>query len=84
MKFQVQLVSLRKQEALKEYTQCRPHEVNLTIRFACENQPIQKFMDNLTTVFYYFDNSPKRQQYFELLISFHGTKLQLHETKGET
>ena len=62
-KFHVQLVSLRKQQALKEYTQCRTHEVNLTINFACENQPIQKFMDNLTTICYYFDNSPKRQQY---------------------
>ena len=84
VKFQVQLVSLRKQQALKEYTQCRTHEVNLTINFACGNQPIQKFMDNLTTICYYFDNSPKRQQYLQLLISFHVVKLQLHETKGKT
>ena len=32
-------------------------------------------------MFLFFDNSPKRQQYFELRISFYGKKLQLNETK---
>ena len=38
-------------------------------------------MDSLTTVCYIFDNSLKRQEYFELLINFYDEKLQLHETK---
>ena len=37
-------------------------------------------MDDLTTVCYFFDNSPKRQQYFELLINVYGEKLNLNET----
>ena len=63
---------IKKQQPLVEYTYCRSHPINLAISFACKNKSIQKFMDDLTTVSYFFDNSPKRQQYFELLINFYG------------
>ena len=63
------------------HTHCHSHATNLAIGFACENKSVQKFMDSLTTVCYICDNSPKRQEYFELLINFYGEKLQLYETK---
>ena len=49
----------KKQQILAEYTRCRSHAINLAINFACKSKSIQKFMDNLTTVCYFFDNSPK-------------------------
>ena len=45
---------IKKQQPLAEYTHCRSHAVNLAISFACKNKSIQKFMDNLTTVCYFF------------------------------
>ena len=72
---------IKKQQPLAEYTHCRSHAINLAISFACKNKSIQKFMDDLTTVCYFFNNSPKRKQYFELLINFYGEKLNLNETK---
>ena len=71
----------KKQQPLAEYTHCRSHVINLAISFACKNKSIQKFMDDLTTVCYFFDNLPKRQQFFELLINSYGEKLNLNETK---
>ena len=35
---------------------------NLAISFACKNQSIKKFMDNLTSVCFLLENSPKRQK----------------------
>ena len=72
---------IKKQQPLAEYTHCCSHTINLAISFGFKNKTIQTFMDNLTLVCYFFDNSPKRQQYFELLLSFYGKKLQLNETK---
>ena len=71
---------IKKQQPLAEYTHFHSHAINLAISFPCKNKSIQKFMDNLTIVCYFFENSPKRQQYFELLINFYDEKLQLNET----
>ena len=73
----VQLLSLKNNNLLQNHC----HAINLGIDFACKNKSIQNFGFNLTTVHYFFNNSPKRQEYFELLINFYGEKLQLHEIK---
>ena len=72
---------IKKQQPLAGCTHCRGHAINHAITVACKNKSVQKFMDNLTTVCYFFDNSRKRQQYSELLIHFYGEKLQLNESK---
>ena len=72
---------IKKQQSFAEYTHYLSHAINLAIDFACKNKSIQNFIFNLTTVHYFFNNSPKSQEYFELLINFYGKKLQLHETK---
>ena len=51
---------IKKQNPLAEYTHCRSHAFNLTINFAYRNKLFQKFMDNLTTVCYFSDNSRRR------------------------
>ena len=50
----------KKQQSLAEYTHSRSHAINLAISFDCKNKSIQKITDNLTTLCYFFDNSPKR------------------------
>ena len=48
----------------------RNHLINLAIAFECKNETVSKFMDDLTSVFYFFSNSLKRQQFFEWFVNF--------------
>ena len=34
--------------------------INLVVTFTCKNEAVSKFMDDLTSVCYFFSNSPKR------------------------
>ena len=45
---------IKKQQPLAGYTHCRGHAINHAITFACKNKSVQTFMDNLTTVCYFF------------------------------
>ena len=55
---------IKKEKPLAEYAHCRNHILNLAISYACKNQSIKKFMDNLTSVCKFFENLPKRQKNF--------------------
>ena len=55
---------IKKEKTLAEYAHCRNHILNLAISYACKNQSIKKFMDNLTSVCKFFENLPKRQKNF--------------------
>ena len=70
-------------QPLAECTHCRSHILNLAISCACRNQSIKTFMDNLTSVCNFPENSPKRQKYFECFLGFYKTDLNLPETKLE-
>ena len=72
---------LKKEKQLAEYTHCRNYMLNLAICFACKTQSIRKFMDNLTTLCFLYENSPKKQRYFENFIEFYIEKLNLSETR---
>ena len=72
---------IRKEQPLPEYTHCRNHKLNLAISYACKNQSMKKFMDNLTSVCNFFENSPKRQKYFECFLEFYKVELNLPEAK---
>ena len=61
---------IKKQERLAEYTHCRNHILNSVISFACKNQPHKQFIDNLTSVCFFFENSPKRQKFFGNFIEY--------------
>ena len=72
---------LKKEQPLAEYPHCKNHILNLSIYFACKNQSIGKFMDNLTTLCFVFENSPRRQICFKNFIGFYREKLNLSETR---
>ena len=55
----------KKVQPLAEYTQSGNHTLNLAISYACKNQSIKTFVDNLTLVCNFFENPPKREKYFE-------------------
>ena len=74
---------LKKEPPLAEYTHCKNHILSLDICFACENQSFRKCMDNLTTLCFFFENSPKRQSYLENFIEFYREKLNLSETNAK-
>ena len=47
---------IKKQQLLAKYTHCRNLILNLAISFAYKNQSVKKFMDNLTSVCFSFEN----------------------------
>lgn len=56
---------IREVAPLALYTHCRSHVLNLSIASACKVPLIRKMVDSLNQVFLFFDNSPKRQRFFE-------------------
>ena len=60
---------------LSDWVHCRNHCINLAIAFACKNTSVTNFMDSLTSVCYYFGNSPKRQPYFKRFIDYYKDEL---------
>lgn len=59
---------IRDQAPLAIYTHCRSHVLNLSIASSCKLPPIRNMMDTISETFLFFDNSPKRQRYFELIL----------------
>ena len=72
---------IKKAQPLAEYTQSRNHTLNLAISYACKNQFIKTFVDNLTLVCNFFENPPKREKYFECFLEFYKAGSNLPETK---
>ena len=71
---------IKKEQPLAEYTHCRNHILNLVISYACKNQSIKKFINNLTSVCNFFKNLPNRQKYFECFLELYKVDLNLPET----
>ena len=51
-----------------EYQGCCLHSLNLVICQACKIPSIQNMMDSCRELYSFFDNSPKRQKFFEVII----------------
>ena len=58
----------------------RNHCINLVVTFTCKNEAVSKFMDDLTSVCYFFSNSPKRQQFFERFIDYYKDDMSISES----
>ena len=71
---------VKEQQRKANYVHCRSHCINLAIAFSCKNEVVTKFMDGLSSVCYFFANSPKRQQYFEKFINFYKKDLKVCES----
>ena len=54
-----------------EYQGCCLHSLNLVICHACQIKSIQNMMDCCRELYSFFDNSPKRQSFMEIVIDAH-------------
>ena len=45
---------IKGQQPTADYVHCRNHCINLSIAFSCKNETVNKFMDGLTSVCYFF------------------------------
>ena len=70
----------KKKQPLAEFVHCKSNCLNLVIVFACKNDVVIKFMDDLTSLCYFFPNSSKRQQYFETFIDYHKDELSISDS----
>ena len=50
------------------YTHCRSHVLNLSIAATCRLPEVQNMVDGINSVFLFFDLSPKRQKFLELVL----------------
>ena len=66
---------IKNEQPLADWVHCRNHCINLAIAFAWKNTSVTNFMDRLTSVCYYFENFPKRLQYFEGFIDYYKDEL---------
>ena len=73
-------VVIKRQQPQAEFVNCRSHCINLALVFACKDEVIRGFMADLTSVCFFFANSPKRQQYFEKFVDFHKELFKVSET----
>ena len=63
---------IKRQQPQAELVHCRSHCINLAVVIVVVAVlAIRGFMADLTSVCFFFANSPKRQQYFEKFIDFH-------------
>ena len=62
-------------QPLAEFVHSRSHCLNVAIVFACKKDVVNKFMDDLTSLCYFFANLSKRQQYFETFIYYQKDEL---------
>ena len=64
---------IKKQQPLAKYPRFRNHILNLAISFAGKNQSVKRFMGNLTSVCFFFENLQSNKSF--LNISLNITKM---------
>ena len=57
---------------------------NLAISYASKNESIKRFVNNLTSVCNFSENSPKRLKYFECFLEFYKVELNKAERYHRT
>ena len=60
--------------ALALYTNCNSHVLNLSVASACQIPLIGNMIDVINEAFLFFDNSPKRQRFFETILQALGSE----------
>ena len=74
---------IKEHKAKAEYTHCRNHVINLAVAYACKNRIFQNMMDTITSTSDFYRNSPKRNQYFELFVTYHSKNLNISDSKRQ-
>ena len=60
---------IKKQQPLAKYTHCRNHILNLAISFAYKNKSVKRFMDNLTSVCFFYENLQSDKSFLNILLN---------------
>ena len=63
---------IREAAPLALYTHCRSHVLNLSIAATCQVPEVRNMVDTINSCFLFFNNSPKRQRFFELVLEVMG------------
>ena len=60
---------IKKQQPLAKYTHGRNHILNLAISFANKNRSLKKFMDNLTSVCFFYEYLQSDKSFLNILLN---------------
>ena len=60
---------IKKQQLFAKYIHCRDHILNLPFSFAYKNQSVKRFMDDLTSVCFSFDNLQSDKSFLNILLN---------------
>jgi hypothetical protein len=58
---------------LRVYTHCKSHLLDMSIAHACKLPLVRNMIHGINSTFVFFDSSPKRQRYFEHMLSQQST-----------
>ena len=64
------------------YTHCKSHALNLSITASCKDPPIRNMIDTVNAIFLFFDNSGKRQRFFERVLDRRNPTSSKHKLLG--
>lgn len=73
---------IKEKSPLALYMHCNSHVLNLSIAAACKLPPIRNMIDSLNETYLFFNNSPKRQAFFELVIEKEEIQSNVKKLKG--
>jgi len=59
---------IRESAPLAVYTHCHSHVLNLSIAATCQLPEVKHMIDAINSTFLFFHKSPKRQNFFELVL----------------
>ena len=64
------------------YTHCRSHVLNLSLAASCKIPEIRNMMDTINSLFLFFDLSPKRQRFLEVVLQIKGAPTRKRHLRG--
>jgi hypothetical protein len=64
------------------YTHCHSHVLNLTVASSCKIPHIRNMVDSLNETFKFFNYSPKRQRFFEIILTETQETSKVRKLKG--
>ncbi|XP_062505707.1 52 kDa repressor of the inhibitor of the protein kinase-like [Corticium candelabrum] len=64
------------------YTHCNSHILNLSIAASCKLPEIRNMIDTINSLFLFFNSSPKRQKFMELVLDVESAQTRKRHIKG--
>ena len=73
---------IKQKTPLALFTHCNSHVLNLSIAGSSTVQAIRNMIDVINELYFFFDNSPKRQRYLEITLDFYAPGERRTKLKG--